>query len=173
MGIIISSNDFVNGEYLINNNDNTKQNLKDYITNYERTFIYELLGIELGDLFISDLDAITKKPQTQRFIDIYEPVYFQKYGCIYQSKGIKEMLKGLVYAQFVSSQNFKNTINGNTQGIYQIGETGQTVSAVRNGVVQKYNKSVSSFKSIQFFIHTNSSVYPEFEGVLKEYESTI
>ena len=173
MGILIASNDFNNGEYVINNNDNTKQNLKEFISNYEKAYIYELLGIELGNLFIADLDSITNKPQTQRFIDIYEPIFFKKYNKIYQSKGLKEVLKGLVYGEFTNSQNYKNTINGNTQSIYQVGETGETVSSLRNGVIIKYNKSVSSFYAIQLYICDNKTVYPEFDGVTKDYASSI
>ena len=160
-------------KYVINGNDNTRQNLKEFISNYERTYIYQLLGVELGVLFISDLDSITKKPQTQRFIDIYEPIYFKKFNKIVHSKGIKEVLKGLVYGEFTNSQNYKNTINGSTQGIYQIGETGETVSSLRNGVILKYNKGVSSFGAIQLYICENESTYPEFDGVTKEYASSI
>ena len=55
MGLVITDYDFDEGKYVINDNDITRHDLKEYINDYERKFIYQLLGIELGDLFIADL----------------------------------------------------------------------------------------------------------------------
>ncbi len=51
MGLVLSSSeDFNFGRYQINDADVTRQNLKEYVKQNEKKLIYELLGIELGDL---------------------------------------------------------------------------------------------------------------------------
>ena len=122
MGLVLSSSeDFNFGKYQINDADVTRQNLKEYVKQNEKKLIYELLGIELGDLFIADLDA-DKKPQTQRFIKIFEPLAFNFGHKLIMSDGIKELLQGFVFSEFVKEQNFKNNINGSGKGLYPQGD---------------------------------------------------
>ena len=170
MGLLISaSEDFSFGQYAINDADVTRQNLKEYVSQNERKFIYELLGVELGDLFISDLGA-DKKPQTQRFITIYNPLATDFGHKLSYSKGIKEIIKGLVFSEFVREQNYKNNINGSSRNLY---EQGDVISANNAGIVNKYNEAIDSFCAVQYYIHENSSIYPEFKGVVKGYQSLI
>ena len=168
MGIIISSNDFSYGKYTINKSDSTRQDLKEYIENNEQMFIYQLLGIKLGDLFIADIDPSTKQPITQRFIDIYNPLYFKYKNQIRQSKGILEVIKGLIFMEFTREQNFKNNINGNSQNIF---ESGEMVGAYRNGVTLKYNQAIDSYTSIQAYCYQENETYPEWDGEVKTFMS--
>ena len=119
MGLIISSSeDFNFGRYMINDDDWTRQSLKQYIKLNEKKFLYDLLGIELADLLLLDLDQF-KEPSDPRFTAIFNPLSFNFKNKIYHSDGIKELLKGLVYAEFTKEQNFKNNINGNSQNLYE------------------------------------------------------
>ena len=170
MGLIISaSEDFSYGKYTINDSDWTRQSLKEYVKQNEKRFIYELLGVELGDLFIADLGA-NKEPQTQRFINIYEPLAFNWSHRLIMSKGMKEVIKGLIYSEFVREQNYKNNINGSGRNLY---EQGEVISANNAGIAHKYNESVESFWAIQMYIHENRTDYPEYKGSVKQYTSLI
>jgi hypothetical protein len=168
MGLIISSSeDFNFGRYMINDDDWTRQSLKQYIKLNEKKLLYDLLGIELADLLLLDLDQY-KEPQNARFTAIFNPLSFNFKDKIYHSEGIKEVLKGLVYAEFTKEQNFKNNINGNSQNLY---EQGEVISSKMAGLTNKYSEAIDSFWSIQVFCCDNRDVYPEFNGQSKDYNS--
>ncbi len=168
MGLIISSSeDFNFGRYMINDDDWTRQSLKQYIKLNEKKLLYDLLGIELADLLLLDLDQY-KEPQNARFTAIFNPLSFNFKDKIYHSEGIKEVLKGLVYAEFTKEQNFKNNINGNSQNLY---EQGEVISSKMAGLTNKYNEAIDSFWSIQVFCCDNRDVYTEFNGQSKDYNS--
>jgi len=169
MGIIIDSSDFT-GKYSINKNDNTTRDLDDYIELYEKMFIYQLLGIELGDLFISDIDDETKEPVTDIYVKIFNPLYVKYCSKLHQSKGILELLKGLVYTEFTKEQNFKNNINGNSQNLY---ESGENVPAYKNGIIVKYNQILETYNSIQIYCKQNKTDYSLFDGECKGFMSPI
>ncbi len=170
MGLVITDYDFDEGKYVINDNDITRHDLKEYINDYERKFIYQLLGIELGDLFIADLNQDAKIPTTPRFAKIFSPLYFKSSYChrLMQSKGMIDVLKGLVYTEFVKEQNFKNNFNGNSQNLF---ESGENVPAYKNGVIIKHNQALDSYNAIQQYICDNKEEYPEFDGERKNYMS--
>ena len=151
MGLVITDYDFDEGKYVINDNDITRQDLKEYINDYERKFIYQLLGIELGDLFIADLNQDAKIPTTPRFSKIFSPLYF-KSSCnrIINSKGMIDVLKG------------------NSQNLF---ESGENVPAYKNGVIIKHNQALDSYNAIQQYICDNKEDYPEFDGERKNYMS--
>jgi hypothetical protein len=170
MGVIISaSEDFNFGKYAINDADVTRQSLKEYVKQNEKRFLYELLGVELAELLIADLDA-DKEPVTDRFIKIFDPLAFNWSHRLVMSKGIKEILKGFVYSEFVREQNYKNNINGSSRNLY---EQGEVISANSAGITHKYNEAIDSFLAIQLYINENRDDYPEFEGVIKHYTSLI
>lgn len=170
MGLIISSSeDFSFGKYAINDADPTRQNLKEYIKQNEKRLIYELLGVDLGNLLIADLGP-NKEPQTQRFITIFEPLAFNWSHKLVISKGIKEVLKGFVFSEFVREQNYKNNINGSSRNLY---EQGEVISANFAGIAHKYNEALESFWAIQMYINDNRTDYTEFKGIMKQFTSLI
>ena len=170
MGLIISaSEDFNFGKYAINDADVTRQNLKEYVKQNETRLIYELLGVDLGNLLIADLGP-NKEPVTQRFITIFDPLAFNWANRLIMSKGIKEILKGFVFSEFVREQNYKNNINGSSRNLY---EQGEVISANFAGITHKYNEAIDSFCAIQLYINENKTDYPEFKGIVKEYTSLI
>ena len=166
MGLIIDSGeDFNYGKFLINDNDYTRQNLGEYIDQQELSILYALLGVELTNLFVADLDD-ESIPQSDRFLSIYDQFAYNRHnGSLVVSKGLKELLKGFIFFEFTRDQNSKNNINGNSQNIY---DSGDLVTAEKNGIYQKYNLSVDDYQAIQTYIHDNISIYPEYLGIKKE-----
>ena len=158
MGLIISaSEDFSFGRYSINDDDNTRQNLKEYVRLKERYFLNQLLGIELAGLLIADLDQY-KMPQDPRFSAIFDPLSYEVNNELCYSEGIREILKGLIYSEFTREQNHKNTINGNAQDLYPQGEL---ISSNMAGLTAKYNSIMDSFYAVQYFCIEHKDVYPE------------
>ena len=164
MGKIIDLSDFKQGRYKVNQSDFTESDLTWYINEMETKYLVSLLGVELYNLFIADL--FQGNPQDQRFIDIYNAFNYDKYGEVVTSQGLIEMLKGFIFCEFTREQNFDNSINGNTQKRYEIGDT---VTARKNGLMMKYNASIKNYCAIQRYICDNKDSYPEFNGQPKGY----
>ena len=80
------------------------------------------------------------------------------------SNGIKEMLLGFIYFEFVKTQSVHNTTTGNV-----IAQNEVSVQADWNSteVYNNYNEAINSYRAIQIYINENSSIYPEYNGKMK------
>lgn len=118
--------------------------------------IYLLMGGELGDLFIADLDS-NGVPQTARFEALYDPFTEDYNGTVIKSLGIKEMVKAYLYMLFSRDNNVSLTITANVK------KNGENSSTTSNSlfIVRKYNQAVDTAKAIQWYICQNSDDYPE------------
>jgi hypothetical protein len=162
MGLIIASSDFSS---IIATDVYTVSEVDGAIDTYEKQLIIELLGVELGDLFIDDLD-VNGVPTTQRFTDIFESWFKQYDDVIYQSVGMKQMLVWWVFFFYVREQWQDNSINGNVESEGSISRDSK-MSYVT--LIKNYNVAIKTYKSIQKFIEENKSTYPEYKGICKEY----
>jgi len=146
--------------------------LETMIADVEQNTLQDLLGCDLYTLFIADLSVGTPQtPQTQIYIDIFEPFCFDHELCGPQkSKGIIDMLKGLVYFEWHRYNQNKSTSTGIVRGD---SENSNLVSAEAFGMYDKYNRAIETYRSIQQYIYDNSPVYPDFAGVRKLYNSAI
>jgi hypothetical protein len=164
MGNLIVTSDFNN---VIASDVYTTDELDVAIETYETKLIYELLGVELAELFIDDLD-IDGVPQTQRFIDIYEAWTKELNNELVSSIGIKQMLVKVVGFNFVRFQPQTNTIQGNTQAQ---GTINQPSAMSYTSLIVSYNEAIATYKAIQSFILVNIADYPEYKGVYKSFAS--
>lgn len=182
---ILAPSDF-KGSVSIAQNKFDTSDLQLYIDEWENELIDNLLGCELADLFRADL--VDNVPQTQRFIDIFNPfcediesqtlhlhwpshVFFQFHvhgGAQNRSRGMKEMLKGLIYLLYVRDQPRINSSIGTTdsKGV-------ASVLVPSTTLVLPYNRSINDYWNIQFFIVEDEDTYPEFEGIRKDAISVI
>ena len=168
----------------ISQNKYDQQDLQKYIDEYEEDYLICMLGKELYDLFISDLDPITNLPTTQRFIDIYNPIYFEGNHNIYdpfyldcfchlkpkKTEGIPEMLKEFVYFHYGRDMNVQNTITGYVRAD---NENSTNVPFTETKGIRVYNKGIYNYNGIIYYIHQNKDVYPEWDGYVKEYTGYI
>jgi hypothetical protein len=166
MSYIVSITDFETGTTAIATDNFTEEELQTAIDTYELTLLYEMLGVELCDLFIADLDD--GEPQTQRFIDIFNAWFKDINGDLIQSLGIKQMLVKWIFFFYVRQQSQVNTISGNEQSESSINYFSKMGFAT---LVNEYNYCISTFKSIQRYIIANGSTYPEYKGIHKDYIS--
>jgi hypothetical protein len=166
MGILISASDFT-GENKIATDVFTDAELDAFITIYEAKLLYELMGIELYDLFIADL--VAGVPQTAKYVTIYEAFVKEIDDEMFMSDGMKVMLVKWVFFHYVRTQSQTNTIQGNTQAE---GTINMPSAMSYTSLCIDYNKMISTFKAIQSYIESvKDADYPTFKGILKHYMS--
>ena len=138
-----------------------KKNLQCYIDESEPCLIYELLGAELGKLFIADLDA-DGIPQTQRFIDIYNSFAIDDSCELHCSIGLKDYLVGLIYYDYVRNDNTYNSQIGNKQAV---SENSEIASNFFHDLDQRHNHAIDTGREIQWYVKCyKSEDYPEYRG---------
>jgi hypothetical protein len=156
--------DYESGILLIATNKHTEDTLQAYIDEYDVPYLQDMLGCELYELFLADL--VNGVPQSQRFIDIFEPFCKDDdcYG-IQKSEGIKIMVKYFIYWEYVKQQRVNNT---NTGDVINENEVSRVARPPETKLYSTYNKAIKTYCAIQWFICDNLTVYPEFEGVIKQ-----
>jgi hypothetical protein len=160
MAYIIAPEDLEVGRFSLAINNYSEEENQAYIDYYEKFYLTRLLGADLYTLFINDL--LNGIPQTQRFIDIFNPYSIDKDNCLYISDGIKVMLEGLVFTE-IARKDIKRTLAGSTRNV---SDNGEIIPAGRTYLTQAFNLSVDTYQEIQSFIEDDEATYPEYNGVL-------
>ena len=153
---LVLNTDFV-GEWKIS--QKCADELTEYITRYENLYLVRLLGKELYDLFIADLDASTPQvPQSARFLAIYNSFEQDESNCVIVSEGMRLMLIQLIFFHFVRDQAYQNTPVGQVHAM-----SATTSMPGYNGynLTTSYNRGIENYRSIQWKILDESSTYPE------------
>lgn len=142
-----------------------------YIDKYEKEYLLKLLGAELYDLFIADLTVTDPQvPQATRFLNIFNQFHIDEGNCLVTSDGIKQMLVQLVYFHILRDLEHKKTMTGVVQ---MVGANSVLSSYNGYNLIEAYNRGVSNFKSIQWYICDNPTDYPEDNGQFLDYISGI
>jgi hypothetical protein len=163
MGLLILDTDFTGKWKLaLGNNDEVDA----YISIYEEKFLIELLGKELYLLFAA---VVTNQAVAAGiYKTIYDPFSLKINGCIVTSEGMKKMLLGLLYFEYVRDNKVKQSMNGAVEQQTEVSAfTDNTLLYV------KYNEAVKTYTAIQAYIYDQLAVYPTFEGVIKKKTSFI
>ena len=161
---ILLNTDFT-GKYHIALTKFNDSDIDAYIEKYEKKYLMKLLGVELYNLFIDELDT-NNPPTTPIYKVIFDPLSFDD-GCdIIVSNGIKEMLKGFIYFHWVFDNQQQQTPIGTTK---QSAENSLVLNI--NGLsVMRFNEGVETYQAIQRYIELNSSDYLSFNGQYLGYE---
>jgi len=172
MSRFLEPSDFT-GKYKISKNCYDEAVLQSYIDKYEDLYLCRLLGSDLFDEFIADLD-VDNMPQAARFIDIFNPFhkdlntysgirYFDN-NCLLISEGMVEMLKGFIYYHYVSAENIKHTITGLTKNINENSGASSYEMIYRTSEI-RYNEALSTYNDIQVCICDELENYSNWNGV--------
>jgi hypothetical protein len=169
MGMILHLADFETGRTKIALNPEQEIDLLEYIDKVEMEYLPLLFGKELYDLFVVDWDVLLGVPTSPRFIVVYEPFTFQDGMVMIQSKGMKVMLKEIVYYLYVRDVVSRQS----TVGLeVVIGENTENVSAIKHDVTSVYNDGIDTFDTIQYYMKKyDSEEYPEYNGILVNFAS--
>jgi hypothetical protein len=167
MGILINSDDFV-GVFELSQGTYQDDDIDAYIDQREKDILVNLLGVELFDLFEADL--VAQVPATPIYQTIYNPFQFDDDSCVRLSDGMKKMLLGLIYFYYVRDDSSVNTAMGNR---VNDAENSRESNSSERGLVQRYNKAIDTYQSIQWYICDFKTDYPTYNGQHKSHTSGI
>ncbi len=172
MARFIQVSDFHNGEFLLSTQSDTTE-LQAIIDRLEVEVLQDLMGREMYDAFIADLDTnvFPQAPQEQRFIDIYNPFYLDD-TCRLRSEGIIKMLQMFIWFEAIKDQGQENTPVGIVTNQF---ENSTNRSNSMAGIGRTYNRAVNTFNDIAHYINLESSIYPEYncKGIIKQVISLV
>ena len=160
---LIIANDFT-GKYEVHISQFTADKLQEYIDRYETSILNKLLGVELYNLFIANIVSPTPLPIYNK---IFLP-FIEQTDCgeILESKGMKDLLTGMIYFYYVRDQYTQMSTLG---AVKNKGENSESTTYVMSGLNARWNEAVETYDAIQRYIELNKSVdYPTFKG-LREY----
>ena len=163
MGKFVSSGDFEN-KFELSYGSYSYLKIQDYINRYEDIYLVELFGVELYNQFIADLNS-NFYPQDAKFIKLFEPFNEQESFTLMTSRGIKDMLLGFIYFQYLKDLITQTTIVGVTKPQ----EQNSKVITSHTTIYGRYNESVKTYNAIQEYILFNMNDYADFRGVKKLY----
>jgi len=166
--IIVTVNDFT-GFQLIPKSTQSRPNIQAWIDRYESDYIRQLLGVELGNLFIASTPLTTVVP---RYVTIRDAFQYQPNFKIETSKGIKDFLLNAIFYHFVKDNQDQLSLTGVTSNISEAAEDKNSLNAYRFGE-RKFNESLDTVDAIQWYckFYANqlypddpTKQYPEYKG---------
>lgn len=159
MSILLNVSDFA-GRYNVAKDSPSVQVVQSYIDLYEKSYIYQIFGVALGDEVIDYID--NPSPADPLLDKIIEPLSWQdRCGTLYESQGLQAILLGFVYWHYVTESHAQPSISGGV-AIQKV-ETAAT-SLLSPEVTNRYNDSARWAKSVQFYCLDNLNDYPAFKG---------
>lgn len=155
MSLLIQATDFT-GKHEIVQQMNPK--LTAYIEMYEKQYLRKLLGVTLYDLFAAQVTSYVVASGIYK--NLYDAFQEDDGGSIVESEGMKEMLKGFIYFQYMRDLPFKSTESG-----IMINQHENTVLTPNDlPITTRYNQAVKTYEAIQWYIVQNSDDYPDYNG---------
>ena len=156
-GNIVEISDFI-GSVAIQEGKFTTPNFDDIRDEWTNHHIRQLLGAELGNLFIASL--VNGVPSAGRFKTIFDPFSEDINSFVNESLGIKYMIKVIIWFYFARNNNVDVQLTGNVSSLAENSES----STDGFNLVRNYNKGIRTGRAIQRFIRDNSATYPEYKG---------
>lgn len=156
MGLIVEVADFTGRFQIPTDNDR----LNAVINSWEKYYLKQLLGIELYKLFAADITAHV--PGTLIYQNIFNPIEQDFNQEILISEGIKIMLLGFLYWEYVREVEKKLSTVG---FIANTSDVSKPIAIDFTQTNNKYNDAVTSFETIQWYIRDqNITTYPLYNG---------
>ena len=170
MATILKETDFDLGVLRLNQDQNTINDLSAIIdANKESFLVKNILGVTLGEAYLSDLIGDPLLPQSAANIAIFSAFEFTYSDVSYYCKGLKEILKGLLYAEFVSDQGVVNQSAGNVK----LSQEAVSSEGLQAKAIIEYNRAAREVDYLQMFVDDNAADYPDFNGITINFRGTI
>jgi hypothetical protein len=163
MARFVISSDFIQ-KFELSTGMYSNHKIDEYIDRYEDQYLIQLLGVELYNLFIADLD-LNNIPQSDRFKKIFDPFNEQIGFSLMMSRGIKDMLIGFIYFEYLKDLITKTT----NVGVTKPQEQNSKIITAHTTIYGRYNESIRTYNAIQEYILLSMNDYNEFKGVQKLY----
>ena len=166
MSILISINDFI-GKYNVTTPASDTSIFQSVCDEVEAKWMLNLLGETESAAFIADASA-TGIPTLPQYLKIYNVLQLSGHCSTWEvySSGVKDMLINAVYAQWYNDV----AIQGTLVGLKKIDTTNSSsVPATTFKLKNNWNLAVNNYRVIQKYIYSNSSDFPDFAGINKNY----
>ena len=163
MGLLIAKTDFIDTYALA---ASISDSIDAYIDEYEEKYLRELLGASLFTLFKADVT--NSVPVTTKYLTIFNEINSDEDGFLLHSDGMKKMLLGFVWFEYVVGTQITHTNTGVVSDINEI-----SVNADNSLTYRQYNRAVDTYRAIQYYITKNNATYAEFAGVNKRFASSL
>ena len=141
--------------------------LEEYIERFEAKFIRQILGVELGNLLIADVQAESgSDPIEERFTNIIEPFQIQE-DCspIHESAGLIDVIASMIFFHYVTDRQVLQSQSGAKRAAAEASVILTPREAQRQGE-SVWNEALSSIEAIQWRCSVHEyDTYPEFMGV--------
>jgi hypothetical protein len=161
--MIVQVTDFT-GKYELHTGMYAQGNIQAYIDKYEVRYLRQLLGVELCNDFIADLDN-QNIPRSANFLDIYNPFAYDSgynfylFNGLYEgtgqllSDGIKEMLLGFIYFEYAKDLVNQMTPFGNVKPKSENSDVANTLFSM---MYARYNEAITTYRAIQHYVMMNN-----------------
>lgn len=156
----VTTSDFT-GKFEIHTNGTQVGNLQDHIDRYEDYYLKRLFGLELYTTWKASVESVTPDPI---YTFLRDPFDYQEDYELIQSRGVVDMLLGLIYFEYQKDVKTQATTQGGVKLKQNVSKKAQT-----SYMSSRWNESISTYKAIQKYIECKSDIYPEYKGVKESY----
>jgi len=176
--MIVQVTDFT-GKYELHTGMYAQGNIQAYIDKYEVRYLRQLLGVELCNDFIADLN-IQSIPRSANFLDIYNPFAYDSgynfylFNGIYEgtgqllSDGIKEMLLGFIYFEYAKDLVNQMTPFGNVKPKSENSDVANTLFSM---MYARYNEAITTYRAIQHYVMMNNPIGGEIISIVNQLQA--
>jgi hypothetical protein len=159
---IINISDFqTKGKFELHTGMFDNPRVQEYIDKYEKKYLINLFGVALYMEFELDLILGTGTPTELRFVKVFEPFAIDRCGSVIYSEGIKEMLKGFIYYEYVKDLTNQMSSIGN---VVPVGENSENGTTLYSMMFNRYNEAAANYKAIQYWISFNNDAAYNYDG---------
>lgn len=174
MSLVLPTDFAVRDKFYIPLGTKDEAGLQATIDRVEREYLSRMFGKELYDLFIADLVTDSEGrgvPASARFLTVYDALMYQdENSCLFQTDGMVEMVKGLVYFIYIKDRVHLLTTNGikTTDS-----ENANNANGISMDINHRYNDGIEAYKVLQDYMYNEDpDTYPEYDGVYEAYNHT-
>lgn len=184
MGLLQQS-DFDDGYYCLPGDKFSK--LPAFLTEFnDDSILMPMFGLAEYVKYVADLDVLFV-PQTAPYTTIFNKlqVEIDHYLCcalpypehktnrhckeLINTIGIRDMLKGFVYYEFLVTFPFQKTPTGNKM-MLSANSTATTDTQNNSDAEARFNRSVTTYRQLQNYMCANEVDFPDFAGFTKDYK---
>jgi len=141
------------GKYELHTGMYDVNKLQAYIDKYEGRYFRQLLGVDMYNSLLSDIDQQTNEPKSPNFQFIFSPFAEDvNLFSILDSDGMLDMLKGFIYFEYAKDLLNQMTPYGNVR---QKAENSTAILALQSQMYNRYNESVRTLRAIRDYIYLN------------------
>jgi hypothetical protein len=159
--ILLALSDFEAGFHHLAESSDTEADLQIYIDRYEKPYIVRILGVELAELFIANMQGTPAAPYTTLRDEFYEQDDCDK---IWHSRGMKDFLKSAIFYHYITEAQAQHTQTGVTS---QQAETSNVVGFenAHRYAERRFNESLPTVEAIQWKCETDApDDFPTYNG---------